>query len=245
MPVIPLQENTRTQSVMREGQGSALLGTSPRRSIFLLSLAEGCKRHSCASVTALLGLGHSGAQGRLSPPATEPEWDIVKTFWVTETIRMRGDPLVGLSHEFPTSQRRPTTGLTPNRWVTPPQVQTLAVSTACVHWTRVLVVWGSGCGIGQALHNFPSGPQWLASVVLYPAEVRVAVTVAGLHHEASLRASTFPSLLEASHEELHKKSPAHQVGVSVPPADSATELSPSNHGERRGPEGPPSSLAPQ
>lgn len=88
--------------------GSAPLGASPRRNIFLLPLVEGCNLHSCPSFTGLLGPGHSEAQGQaiMSPVATEPVWDTVKTFWVTGTIHMRGDPLAGLSHEFPTSQRQ-------------------------------------------------------------------------------------------------------------------------------------------
>lgn len=51
----------------------------------------------------------------MSPTATESGWDIVKSFQGTGTISMRGDPLVGLSHEFPTSQRQPTVKIDPKQ----------------------------------------------------------------------------------------------------------------------------------
>ena len=66
-----------------------------------------------------------------------------------------------------------------------------------------------------------------AFVVLFPAKVRVTVTVLACITRLASEPALFPSLLKAPCEELHKKSPAYHVArVSIPSADSATELSP-------------------
>lgn len=118
----------------------------------------------------------------MSPPATQPGQDMVKTFRVTENIHMRGDPLAGLSHEFPTSQRQPTINRTDPKqkshiphpslakcrfWLQPPPVCAGPLHCSGQNkGTRALVVWGSDSGVGQAdpyyvsvtpFHNFPSG----------------------------------------------------------------------------------------
>lgn len=125
-------------------------------------------------------------------------------------------------------------------------VQTLAASTVCVPWAPVLQ-WleqshQGPCGLEirqWCEASRPSVSVWPLSttfhqdcqrpafVVLFPAKVRVTVTVLACITRLASEPALFPSLLKAPCEELHKKSPAYHVArVSIPSADSATELSP-------------------
>lgn len=104
LPVITLQENTHT-ACHEEGTDRGRLCEGPPRA----EASSFCPQSRAVKGTAVQASQSCWAQGTIgqregvvSPTATEPGWDIVKSFQRTGTISMRGDPLVGLSHEFPT-----------------------------------------------------------------------------------------------------------------------------------------------